>query len=244
MAARAHVPSRLSQTCRSSSCPTWPTASTAADIDRNIQLLIRNLVEIKDTSGEFLLRLRRRPRHRHQGLERLGVDPRRRPVRHLEVLPADARRALPRDHARTGSATASPPGTPTKNINTVAPFLTLAYLHEEKPEQRLAALSRRMGRVAHGRPAAHRGERLPAHRVQLREPPAAVGRHADDERAAARQDRQVVRPRRTTSKKRGGSSCCTSSTWSIARPACGSTAGPSTAATTSPMRCGRAAIAG
>ena len=29
----------------------------AADIDRQIQLLIRNLVEIKDTSGEFLLRL-------------------------------------------------------------------------------------------------------------------------------------------------------------------------------------------
>ena len=29
----------------------------AADIDRTIHLLIRNLVEIKDTSGEFLLRL-------------------------------------------------------------------------------------------------------------------------------------------------------------------------------------------
>ena len=29
----------------------------AADIDRSIHLLIRNLVEIKDTSGEFLLRL-------------------------------------------------------------------------------------------------------------------------------------------------------------------------------------------
>ena len=29
----------------------------SAEIDRNIQLLIRNLVEIKDTSGEFLLRL-------------------------------------------------------------------------------------------------------------------------------------------------------------------------------------------
>ena len=40
----------------------------------------------------------------------------------------------PRTSCSTGSATASPTGTPTKNINTVAPFLTLAYLYEEKPD--------------------------------------------------------------------------------------------------------------
>ena len=72
----------------------------AADIDAQIQLLIRNLVEIKDTLRRIPAAARRRPRHRHQGLERLGVDARHRAVRHLQVLPADARRALPADHAR------------------------------------------------------------------------------------------------------------------------------------------------
>ena len=37
--------------------PNLAHGTQSADIDRNIQLLIRNLVEIKDTSGEFLLRL-------------------------------------------------------------------------------------------------------------------------------------------------------------------------------------------
>ena len=195
MAAHAPVPSRLAfiSISQESSCPISPTAFNPPKSTAHIQLLIRNLVEIKDTSGEFLLRL---PDGRvidtkgwndwewTHGIGLYGI------YKYYQ-LTRDARcREIMLNWFRDRFAA----GTPTKNINTVAPFLTLAYLHEEKPEQLLAAVSRRMGRMAHGRPAAHRGKRLPAHRLQLGERAAALGRHADDERAAARQDRQVVRP--------------------------------------------------
>ncbi len=100
-------------------------------------------------------------------------------------------------------------GTPTKNINTVAPFLTLAYLHEEKPDSAwLPYLDEWAEWLMDGLPRTE--ENGFQHIVFNSEnPPAALGRHADDERAAARQDRQVVRSRRTTSKRRGASSCCT-----------------------------------
>ncbi len=75
---------------------------------QQIQLLIRNLVEIKDTSGEFLLQARRRPRHRHQGLERLGVDARRRPLRHLRSTTSRPTTRAASRSCWTGSATASP----------------------------------------------------------------------------------------------------------------------------------------
>ena len=156
------------------SCPIWFMAFEAADIDRNIQLLIRNLVEIKDTSGEFLLRLDDgrvidtkgwNDWEWTHGVGLYGICKYYQQTR-------DARcREIMLNWFRDRFAA----GTPTKNINTVAPFLTLAYLYEESPEQLLAALSRRVGRVAHGRPAAHRGERLPAHRVQFREPRSSSG---------------------------------------------------------------------
>ena len=103
----------------------------STEIDRNIQLLIRNLVEIKDTSGEFLLRL---PDGRvidtkgwndwewTHGIGLYGI------YKYYQ-LTRDARcREIMLNWFRDRFAA----GPPTKNINTVAPFLTLAYLHEEK----------------------------------------------------------------------------------------------------------------
>jgi len=106
--------------------------SDVQDIDHLIQLLIRNLVEIKDTSGEFLLRLDDgrvidtkgwNDWEWTHGIGLLGLwkfyeqtrDPRCRQI----MLDWFANRFAA--------------GTPTKNINTVAPFLTLAYLQEENP---------------------------------------------------------------------------------------------------------------
>ena len=80
----------------------------AADIDRNIQLLIRNLVEIKDTSGEFLLRLADgrvidtkgwNDWEWTHGVGLYGI---------WKYYQQTQRRALPRNHAQTGSATGSP----------------------------------------------------------------------------------------------------------------------------------------
>jgi unsaturated rhamnogalacturonyl hydrolase len=104
----------------------------SADIDRQIQLLIRNLVEIKDTSGEFLLRLDDgrvidtkgwNDWEWTHGIGLLGLwkyYEQTRDARCLEIM-----LNWFRDRFAAGP--------PTKNINTVAPFLTLAYLHEEKP---------------------------------------------------------------------------------------------------------------
>ena len=102
----------------------------SADIDRQIQLLIRNLVEIKDTSGEFLLRLEDgrvidtkgwNDWEWTHGVGLYGIWKYYQQTR-------DARcRQIMLDWFRDRFAA----GTPTKNINTVAPFLTLAYLYEE-----------------------------------------------------------------------------------------------------------------
>ena len=101
---------------------------SADDVDRHIQLLIHNLVSIRDTSGEFLLRL---PDGRvidtkgwndwewTHGIGLYGI------WKYYQK----PRRALPRimlDWLPIGFGG----GAPTKNINTVAPFLTLAYLYE------------------------------------------------------------------------------------------------------------------
>jgi len=96
----------------------------AAEIDRQIQLLIRNLVEIKDTSGEFLLRL---PDGRvidtkgwndwewTHGVGLYGI------YKYYQMT-RDARcREIMLNWFRDRFAA----GTPTKNINTVAPFLTI-----------------------------------------------------------------------------------------------------------------------
>ena len=122
-----------------------------------------------------------------------------------------------------------PPARPTKNINTVAPFLhATPYLYEETRTASCAcriSTSGRNGRVD-GLPRTEEngfqhivlqlGEShsscwddtlmmsvLPLAKIgRLLEPPALRGRSAR------------------------ASSCCTPSTWSIARPDCGSTAGP------------------
>jgi unsaturated rhamnogalacturonyl hydrolase len=104
----------------------------SAEIDRQIQLLIRNLVEIKDTSGEFLLRLADgrvidtkgwNDWEWTHGVGLYGI------FRYYQQT-RDARcREIMLDWFRDRFAA----GTPTKNINTVAPFLTLAWLYEETP---------------------------------------------------------------------------------------------------------------
>jgi unsaturated rhamnogalacturonyl hydrolase len=104
----------------------------SADIDRQIQLLIRNLVEIKDSSGEFLLKLDDgrvidtkgwNDWEWTHGVGLYGIWKYYQQTR-------DARcKQIMLDWFRDRFAA----GTPTKNINTVAPFLTLAYLHEESP---------------------------------------------------------------------------------------------------------------
>ena len=106
----------------------------AADLDRTIQLLIRNLVEIKDTSGEFLLRLDDgrvidtkgwNDWEWTHGVGLYGI------WKYYEQT-RDARcRQIMLDWFRNRFAA----GPPTKNINTVAPFLTLAYRYEESPTQ-------------------------------------------------------------------------------------------------------------
>ena len=102
------------------------------EIDRQIQLLIRNLVEIKDSSGEFLLRLDDgrvidtkgwNDWEWTHGIGLYGI------YKYYEQT-RDARcRQIMLDWFRDRFAA----GPPTKNINTVAPFLTLACLHEESP---------------------------------------------------------------------------------------------------------------
>ena len=102
------------------------------DIDHQIQRLIRNLVEIRDSSGEFLLRLDDgrvidtkgwNDWEWTHGIGLYGI------WKYYEQT-RDARcRQIMLDWFRDRFAA----GPPTKNINTVAPFLTLAYLHEESP---------------------------------------------------------------------------------------------------------------
>lgn len=102
----------------------------AAEIDRNIRLLIGNLVDIRDTSGEFLLRLDDgrvidtkgwNDWEWTHGIGLYGI------YKYYE-LTGDARcLSIMQDWFRDRFAA----GTPTKNINTVAALLTLAYLYEQ-----------------------------------------------------------------------------------------------------------------
>jgi unsaturated rhamnogalacturonyl hydrolase len=105
----------------------------SADIDRQIQLLIRNLVDIKDTSGEFLLKLDDgrvidtkgwNDWEWTHGIGLYGI------WKYYEQTRDSSCRQIMLDWFGARFAA----GTPTKNINTVAPFLTLAYLHEERPD--------------------------------------------------------------------------------------------------------------
>jgi len=104
----------------------------ASEIDRNIHLLIRNLVEIKDTSGEFLLRLDdgrvidTKGWNDWEWTHGIGLYG----IWKYYQQTADKRcHEIMLNWFRDRLAA----GPPTKNINTVAPFLTLAYLYEEKP---------------------------------------------------------------------------------------------------------------
>jgi unsaturated rhamnogalacturonyl hydrolase len=108
------------------------TGIGAADIDRNIQLLIRNLVEIKDTSGEFLLRLDDgrvidtkgwNDWEWTHGVGLYGI------WKYYQMTRDERCHEIMLNWFRDRFAA----GTPSKNINTVAPFLTLAYLYEEAP---------------------------------------------------------------------------------------------------------------
>jgi unsaturated rhamnogalacturonyl hydrolase len=102
------------------------------DIDRNIQLLIRNLVSIRDTSGEFLLRLDDgrvidtkgwNDWEWTHGIGLYGIW-----KFYEQTRDARSKQIMLEWFEKRLAA-----GPPTKNINTVAPFLTLACLHEEKP---------------------------------------------------------------------------------------------------------------
>jgi unsaturated rhamnogalacturonyl hydrolase len=101
-----------------------------ADIQSRIALLIRNLVDLKDESGEFLLRLADgrvidtkgwNDWEWTHGIGLYGIykyyqltnD-----VRCLQIM-------------RDWFANRFSAGTPTKNVNTMSPLLTLAYLYEE-----------------------------------------------------------------------------------------------------------------
>jgi unsaturated rhamnogalacturonyl hydrolase len=102
------------------------------DIDHQIRQLIRNLVDIRDSSGEFLLRL---PDGRvidtkgwndwewTHGIGLYGI------LRYYQQTKDAGCKEIMLSWFRDRFAA----GPPTKNINTVAPFLTLAYLHEETP---------------------------------------------------------------------------------------------------------------
>jgi unsaturated rhamnogalacturonyl hydrolase len=106
----------------------------ATDIDRQIELLIRNVVLIRDTSGEFLLRL---PDGRvidtkgwndwewTHGIGLYGI------LKYYQQTHDPRWHKIMLDWFRDRFAA----GPPTKNINTVAPFLTLAYLYEESPNR-------------------------------------------------------------------------------------------------------------
>src|SRR5262245_34664780 len=106
----------------------------AGDIERRIQLLIGNLVDLKDASGEFLLKLDdgrvidTKGWNDWEWTHGIGLYG----IRKYYELSND-RRCLEimqhwfRDRFRAG--------TPTKNVNTMAAMLTLAYLYEETRDQ-------------------------------------------------------------------------------------------------------------
>ena len=104
------------------------------EVDAAIQLLIRNLVNLKDETGEFLLRL-----EDGRVIDTKGWND-------WEWTHGVGLFGIYRYFEQTGDAHALEvmlewfrnrfaEGPPTKNINTMSPFLTLAYLYEEKGDQ-------------------------------------------------------------------------------------------------------------
>ena len=100
------------------------------DVEPTIRLLIRNLVELRDSSGEFLLRLDdgrvidTKGWNDWEWTHGIGLYG----IHNYYQLSNDARcmqimQDWFRDRFRAG--------TPTKNVNTMAAMLTLAYLYEE-----------------------------------------------------------------------------------------------------------------
>jgi unsaturated rhamnogalacturonyl hydrolase len=105
------------------------------EVTRQIAKLIDNLVNIKDETGEFLLRL-----EDGRVIDTKGWND-------WEWTHGVGLFGLLRYYEQTGDLEAYDvmvnwfedrfaAGTPTKNINTMAPFLTLAYLYEQTGEQR------------------------------------------------------------------------------------------------------------
>jgi unsaturated rhamnogalacturonyl hydrolase len=106
----------------------------AAQIERRIALLIHNLVELKDESGEFLLRLEDgrvvdtkgwNDWEWTHGIGLYGI------YRHYELTNDPRSLQIMQNWFRDRFKA----GTPTKNVNTMSPFLTLAYLYEELGEK-------------------------------------------------------------------------------------------------------------
>lgn len=102
----------------------------AALIKSKIQLLIRNLVDLRDESGEFLLKLDdgrvidTKGWNDWEWTHGIGLYG----IYKYYQLTNDARcKEIMLNWFRDRFAA----GTPTKNVNTMAPFLTLAYLYEE-----------------------------------------------------------------------------------------------------------------
>jgi unsaturated rhamnogalacturonyl hydrolase len=106
----------------------------AALIKSKIQLLIRNLVELRDESGEFLLKLDdgrvidTKGWNDWEWTHGIGLYG----IYKYYQLTNDARcKEIMLNWFRDRFAA----GTPTKNVNTMAPFLTLAYLYEESGDK-------------------------------------------------------------------------------------------------------------
>src|SRR5918999_2091915 len=101
-----------------------------ADVERSIRKLIANLVDLKDSSGEFLLKLDDgrvidtkgwNDWEWTHGIGLYGI------YKFYELSNDHTCRQVMEDWFRTRFRA----GTPTKNVNTMAPMLTLAYLYEE-----------------------------------------------------------------------------------------------------------------
>jgi unsaturated rhamnogalacturonyl hydrolase len=113
------------------SLPIRPELPDAASLERAIQLLIGNLVNLRDPSGEFLLRLDdgrvidTKGWNDWEWTHGIGLYG----ILQFYGLTRDERcRAIMENWFRDRFAA----GVPTKNVNTVAPLLTLAYLYEER----------------------------------------------------------------------------------------------------------------
>jgi unsaturated rhamnogalacturonyl hydrolase len=101
-----------------------------ADVERRIRKLIANLVDLKDSSGEFLLKLDDgrvidtkgwNDWEWTHGIGLYGI------YKFYELSNDPLCRQVMEDWFRARFIA----GTPTKNVNTMAPMLTLAYLYEE-----------------------------------------------------------------------------------------------------------------